>query len=166
MNGVPPNTINGLPTNPNIDTNTNTNDNTNANSNPNANTNTNLNTNNGMAQTPPNGTNTVRPQNATAAEWNAEDQYWRNNFSNRPYAHDNVNYTMYRPAFQFGVNTFSQFGGRPFNDINQDQLRASWQQANPSSNLTWDQAGLAIRDSYDRLYQQRANGVPATTNSQ
>jgi hypothetical protein len=94
------------------------------------------------------------------ANWKMEDRYWRSNFSNRPYAHDDVNYTMYRPAFQFGVAAFSQYNGRPFDDINQDQLRTSWQQTDPNSTLTWDQAQLAIRDAYDRLYERRLSDEP------
>jgi hypothetical protein len=88
--------------------------------------------------------------------WHAEDQYWQANFPGRPYAlNKNYSYPKFRPAYQFGVSAFQQFGGESFDSVSQAQLRAEWEQAKGNSDLTWEQAEPAVRDAYIRLYDRK-----------
>jgi hypothetical protein len=71
---------------------------------------------------------------------------------------------MYEPAYQLGVNTFSQTGGKPFSSLDLNQLKNEWNQQRGNSTLTWEQAEPAVRDAYDRVSndQKGAAATPIT----
>jgi hypothetical protein len=79
-----------------------------------------------------------------------EDLYWRANYSNRPYINSGSNYTVYQPAYMYGVDSFAKHDGRSFDEIEND-LGENWDSARGTSTLEWDDARHATRDAYDRL---------------
>lgn len=80
----------------------------------------------------------------------AEEQYWENEYSNRPYATKQRTYEAYRPAYRYGVDSYSKHAGREFNEI-EPSLRQDWEKARGTSSLEWADASSAARDAYDRL---------------
>ena len=117
----------------------------------------------GTTATTPNASGSAAVTTATPStsthNWDSENQYWRNEYSSRPYYNSTTNYSTYQPAYQFGVNSYNQNTGKPYSDLDQAQLRKQWESSRGNSNLTWDQAQPAIRDSYERLYNNRTNTV-------
>jgi len=79
----------------------------------------------------------------------AEDTYWRNNFSSRPYA-AGTTYGLYRPAYRHGWESYSRYQGRPFEEVEAD-LRSDWEKTKDGSRLSWEKAKNATRDAWHRI---------------
>lgn len=80
-----------------------------------------------------------------------EHAYWRENYTNRPYVEENVDYSTYAPAYQYGWESWSAYraGGRSFDDV-EAELRRSWESNRGESDLPWSQACDACRDAWER----------------
>lgn len=79
-----------------------------------------------------------------------EDLYWRANYSTRPYIKSGTDYEIYRPAYRYGVESYSRYPDRSFDEIESD-LESKWDSARGDSDLEWKDAKYASRDAYDRL---------------
>ena len=78
-----------------------------------------------------------------------EETYWRENYSSRPYV-SGAGYDQFGPAYAYGVNSYSRYAGRDFDDVESD-LSRDWDSARGTSSLTWERAKHATRDAWDRL---------------
>jgi hypothetical protein len=87
---------------------------------------------------------------AEAIDPTVEETYWRENFKDRPYASSGSGYEDYGPAYRYGIDSFKQYPGRQFDDI-ENELAHGWQAARANSSLEWDRAQPATRDSWNRL---------------
>jgi len=88
---------------------------------------------------------------AEAVNPTAEDEYWRSNYSTRPYHEANYSYDEdYRPAYQYGWSSRSEHTGREFDEV-ESHLGQKWDEARGSSRLGWDKAKHAARDAWHRL---------------
>ncbi len=79
-----------------------------------------------------------------------EDQYWRDNYSARPYVAPGSSYDEYAPAYRYGWESRANYGDKTFDEVN-DRLSSDWQRARGQSRLTWEQARSATRDAWDRI---------------
>ncbi|MGI8980675.1 MAG: hypothetical protein ACR2FY_15725 [Pirellulaceae bacterium] len=79
----------------------------------------------------------------------AEDAYWRQNHTSRPYFQAGTSYDEYRPAYQYGWETRGRYAEESFESVEPD-LERDWQTSRGNSSLTWDRAKLAVRDAWDR----------------
>lgn len=95
---------------------------------------------------------------ADAVDPVAEDAYWRDNHSNRPYA-NGTNYDDYRPAYGFGVDARSRYPDRTFDDV-EPELRRDWMSKRGSSSIEWDRAKLASRDAWQRISDTVERATP------
>lgn len=99
-----------------------------------------------------------------SANWNNENTYWQSQYNTRPYYKDTNNYSVYEPAYRYGVEMYNRNPTRSFNDLSQSELERGWTQARGNSNLSWNEARSASQDSYMRLYDNsRASGSSTTT---
>ena len=89
----------------------------------------------------------------------AEEAYWRENYSGRPYVADGATFDDYGPAYRYGVDTYARYGSQPFSAAEPDLMR-DWETARGSSNLTWENAKHATRDSWDRLSDTIERATP------
>ncbi len=96
---------------------------------------------------------------AEAIDPTAEDAYWRDNFKDRPYAVGGSSYDEYGPAYRYGVDSFGQYPGRSFDDVERDMSR-DWDSARGTSSLDWDRAKHATRDAWDRLSDTVERATP------
>ena len=100
---------------------------------------------------------------AEAVNPTAEDEYWRENYSSRPYYEASYTYDEdYRPAYEHGWTARSQFGTNKFEDV-EKHLGKSWDTAKSKSRLSWEKAKLAARDAFhrrDENYMGSAAGAP------
>jgi len=90
---------------------------------------------------------------AEAVNPTAEDQYWRENYTNRPYVDRNMSYDDdYQPAYRYGWETYGRYRpqGRTFEAAEPD-LRRDWEHSKGKSRLSWDRAREAARDAWNRL---------------
>jgi 1,4-alpha-glucan branching enzyme len=56
----------------------------------------------------------------------------------------------YRPAYQYGWESYSRYHGRSFDEVEED-LRRDWENARRGSRLTWENAKDAVRDAWHRV---------------
>lgn len=79
-----------------------------------------------------------------------EEQYWEENYRTRPYIQGDAEFDTYRPAYRYGVDAYSKYPNRSFDEI-EPELGRSWESARGTSNLDWQGARDASRDAYSRL---------------
>jgi hypothetical protein len=89
-------------------------------------------------------------QIAKAIDPTAEEAYWRQNYSSRPYVTSGATFDEYGPAYRYGVDSFGRYEGRSF-DQAEPELMRDWDRSKGTSKLTWDNAKHAARDSWQRL---------------
>jgi hypothetical protein len=80
----------------------------------------------------------------------AEEAYWRQNFSSRPYVTSGATFDEYGPAYRYGVDAYGRYEGRSF-DQAEPELMRDWDRAKGTSRLTWENAKHAARDSWQRI---------------
>jgi hypothetical protein len=90
---------------------------------------------------------------AEAVNPTVEDDYWRKNYSSLPYA-SSGSYDEFRPAFEYGWESYSRYRGRQFDDVEPD-LRREWEKGRKNAGLGWDEARRAARDAWDRVERAR-----------
>ena len=89
----------------------------------------------------------------------AEDAYWRDNYASRPYIASGATYDDYGPAYRYGVDAYSRYPGRAFDDVESD-LASDWNRAKGTSKLEWERAKAATRDSWQRVSDTIERAVP------
>jgi len=105
-----------------------------------------------------NQANDSNPSNATASntngsrDWDSENKYWRKQYSSRPYYKKGGQYSMYEPAYRYGVDMYNQHPDSTYNELSQSELENGWSQARGNSTLPWRQAQMATRDAYNHAY--------------
>lgn len=80
----------------------------------------------------------------------AEDAYWRDNFSSRPYADASSNYDDFGPAYKYGWESRATHADRSFDEAEND-LKAGWNDVKGTSRLGWDRAKDAVKDSWHKV---------------
>jgi hypothetical protein len=88
-----------------------------------------------------------------------EDTYWRENFTNRPYIKSGSSFVDYGPAYGYGVNSYSKFPGRAFDEV-EPELSRDWNKARSKSQLDWEGAKSAARDAWNRLTDSVERALP------
>ena len=79
-----------------------------------------------------------------------EDEFWKTNYSSRPYVTKGASYDTYRPAYQYGWESYSRYHGRRFDEVEND-LRRDWEKSPAGRNQTWDNAKAAVKDAWHRV---------------
>ena len=88
----------------------------------------------------------------------AENAYWEENYSDRPYVNDEP-YDEFGPAYRYGVSSYSRYPGKKFDEV-EDDLARDWSGARETSRLEWDRAKLAARDSWQRVSDTVERAIP------
>jgi len=88
-----------------------------------------------------------------------EEAYWRENYRSRPYIRSEFTYDDYGPAYMYGVDNYSRYPGRKFEDV-EAELGRDWQRAKGKSSLAWEDAKHATRDSWQRLSDTIERATP------
>ena len=87
-----------------------------------------------------------------------EDAYWRDNYSSRPYA-SGSSYDEYQPAYRYGIDSYSKYPDRSFDDV-EPELGRNWGNARGQSSLDWERAKHATRDAWQRLSNATERAIP------
>ena len=96
---------------------------------------------------------------AEAIDPTAEDAYWRDNYSSRPYVDSGATYDDYGPAYAYGVNSYSTYAGRDWDDV-EPELSGRWDTMRGQSSLEWDRAKHATKDAWNRVSDAVERAVP------
>ncbi|MES2991671.1 MAG: hypothetical protein V4844_09635 [Pseudomonadota bacterium] len=88
-----------------------------------------------------------------------EDDYWRENYADRPYVNSGDSYDDYGPAYGYGVSSYQRLAGSSFDEAEPDLARG-WNDARGSSSLEWDRAKGAARDAWTRVSDSVERAVP------
>jgi hypothetical protein len=88
----------------------------------------------------------------------AEDAYWQENHASRPYA-SGLPYDEYRPAYGYGVDAYSRFPDRSFEEV-EPELARDWSSKRGTSSLEWDRARPASRDAWQRVSDSVERAIP------
>ena len=88
---------------------------------------------------------------SSTLDWTAEDEYWRMNYRNRPYA-GTSEYDFWQPAYRYGYDSARQYPNKKWQDVEAD-LRSNWDQYEfrHHDHTTWEQMKDAVRDAWDRI---------------
>jgi hypothetical protein len=86
---------------------------------------------------------------AKAIDSAAEDAYWRDDFSSRPYVGPSSLYEDFGPAYRMGYERYAQYPGRSFEEL-EPEFRREWESNHGVSRLSWDEAKHATRDAFER----------------
>jgi len=96
---------------------------------------------------------------AEAIDPTAEEAYWRENFSSRPYVKGDSKFDDYGPAYRHGTEAYGRSKGRSFDDA-EPELKRDWERVRGNSNLSWDKAKDASRDAWQRMSDAVERAVP------
>ena len=88
-----------------------------------------------------------------------EEAYWRETYSSRPYVTNGASFDDYGPAYMYGVENYSRYPGRSFDEV-EPELGRDWQRAKGKSSLTWENAKHASRDSWQRVSDTIERATP------
>lgn len=80
----------------------------------------------------------------------AEEAYWRENYSSRPYIIHGATFNEYRPAFRFGVHAYGRHEDHSFEHAEPDLMR-DWDHVKGMSSLSWEGARPAVSDAWRRV---------------
>jgi hypothetical protein len=78
-----------------------------------------------------------------------EDDNWRETYRGSPYADPSRNYEYYQPAYRFGWESYSRYGRRSFEEID-EELQREWEGQRDPASPAWLEARAAARDAWDR----------------
>jgi hypothetical protein len=95
---------------------------------------------------------------ASPADAAAEDAYWREHYSSRPYARGS-SFDEYRPAFGYGVQAYTRYPNRTFDEV-EPELGRDWPNNREGSRLDWDRAKHATRDAWQRVSDSAERATP------
>ena len=87
-------------------------------------------------------------------DWTSEEDYWRKNYSNRPYAGQNRDFDYWKPAYRYGYDSANRYQGRRWDEVETD-LRTGWNNYEHRGTSTWEQIKDAVKDGWDRLTGNR-----------
>lgn len=85
--------------------------------------------------------------------WTEEDDYWRRNFSTRPYARES-SYDAYQPGYRYGYEAASRYNDRDWDEVESD-LERDWDTYPNRGTSTWQQMKNAAREAWDRVRGRR-----------
>lgn len=78
------------------------------------------------------------------------NSYFEKNYTSAPYYVGGSEWRDYKPAYQYGYDTYGQYRGQRFEDV-EDTLERNWNEAKADSRLAWSEAKGAVRDGWHHI---------------
>jgi hypothetical protein len=93
----------------------------------------------------------ARTRHSSTLDWTSEDEHWRMNYKNRPYAGSN-DYDYWQSAYRYGYESAERYPNKAWQDVEAD-LRSGWDryEHRPHTLTTWEEVKDAVRDAWDRI---------------
>ena len=78
------------------------------------------------------------------------NDHFKNSYANAPYYKSGAEWRDYEPAYKYSYDTYSQYQGRKFEDVESD-LERNWESTKADSRLAWNEAKGAVRDGWHHI---------------
>ncbi|MCA1714502.1 MAG: hypothetical protein LC715_05075 [Gammaproteobacteria bacterium] len=75
---------------------------------------------------------------------------FENSYRAAPYYSTGREWNDYQPAYQYGYDTYGQYRGQRFEDV-EDQLERNWDATRADSRLAWSEAREAVKDGWHHI---------------
>lgn len=82
--------------------------------------------------------------------WGAEETYWRDNWTSRPYVSADRSFDYYRPGYRYGFESANRLRGRQWADV-ENELEGGWTRYEHRGQSTWENVKDAVRDAWNRV---------------
>ena len=76
--------------------------------------------------------------------------YFETNYKSVPYYQSGRDWSDYQPAYQYGYDTYGQYRGQKFEDV-ESSLERDWDTSRARSRLAWNEARDAVRDGWHHI---------------
>ena len=86
----------------------------------------------------------------SASPWDRHETYWRQNYASAPYVEKGRSFDDYQGAYRTGVEGYSRYRGRTFDQVEND-LRTDYERNRGRSSLAWEKVKAAARAAWDRV---------------
>jgi uncharacterized protein YcfJ len=87
---------------------------------------------------------------AEAVNPTAYTQHFESNYKSAPYYVAGSEWRDYEPAYKYGYDTYGQYQGKKFEDVETD-LERNWDATKANSRLAWGEARGAVRDGWHHI---------------
>ena len=77
-------------------------------------------------------------------------EHFQTQYKSAPYYTSGREWSDYEPAYQYGYETYGQYRGQKFDDIEGD-LKRNWDNTRANSRLAWNEARGAVRDGWHHI---------------
>ena len=78
------------------------------------------------------------------------NKYFESNYRNAPYYSAGRDWSDYEPAYKYGYDTYGQYRGQRFEDV-EPQLARDWDSTNANSRLAWNEAKGAVKEGWHHI---------------
>jgi hypothetical protein len=93
---------------------------------------------------------------AEAINPTAEEEYWRDNYSTRPYVAPGAPYDDYASAYRYGYTTAPQHPGKDYEEV-EEHLERNWERNREGAKMEWARAKHATKDAWQRVKNRAEN---------
>ena len=76
--------------------------------------------------------------------------HWRNSYRDAAYYNSSRDWNDYEPAYKYGYDTYGQYRGQRFEDVESD-LERGLDASKANSRLAWNEARSAVRDGWHHI---------------
>ena len=87
---------------------------------------------------------------AEAVNPTGEVEYWRGEYTNRPYAASGRTFADYEPAYLYGATAYPTYSSRTWEEV-EPELERDWTKKRGTSKLEWKDAREASKDAWNRI---------------
>ena len=84
---------------------------------------------------------------AEAVNPTSYNDHFRKEYTTAPYYISGSEWRDYEPAYKYGYDTYGQYRGRKFDEVESD-LERNWDATRANSRLAWNDARQAVRDGW------------------
>lgn len=78
------------------------------------------------------------------------NRHFESRYREAPYYSSGRDWSDYRPAYKYGYDTYGQYRGQRFEDV-EPQLERDWEATKATSRLAWAEAKGAVRDGWHHI---------------
>jgi uncharacterized protein YcfJ len=78
------------------------------------------------------------------------NKYFESNYRNAPYYSAGRDWNDYEPAYKYGYDTYGQYRGQRFEDV-EPQLERDWNSTKANSRLAWNEAKGAVKEGWHHI---------------
>ena len=78
------------------------------------------------------------------------EDHFKNTYQERPYYKSGREWNDYEPAYKYGYDTYGQYRGQRFEDV-EPQLERNWTSTRNDSRLEWNEAKGAVKDGWHHI---------------